>query len=106
MGKQAKLPRGRGIKLIKDMVVGETCWASPGCVEVDQERNLWLSAFAKAYESPARTYTVRVARRDDGYHVRPPADEMWSVMRGDALKNPQQALFGQPCYVPVAELHN
>lgn len=76
-------------KTVATMFPGETMWAVPWALEVDEERNCWLQGTASVDEEPGGTVRMQVHRGKDGYEVEVPRDYKWHPKRFDLIEDPR-----------------
>jgi hypothetical protein len=93
----ATLPRTLERVYVETMRMGEARWANPGAMQVSSDRSLWLLPRAEVYIEPTLVCSMRVERRNDGYHVWAALDHAYEVTAGEPYAGDHM--------IPVQELH-
>lgn len=75
------MPSSRYEKTIDSMKVGESGYTTPWAMWVDLDSHMWLHPKYPVEPSIEGTVDMRVERRDDGFHVWPPADEKYTPVK-------------------------
>lgn len=86
------------IQLVKNIVPGETFWASKSCVEVDEFGYLWINTYSKAYPEGNRTH-IRINLTKDGAVIYVPNKDLGLLHVGN--RHIQYKHLG---YIPVLEV--
>jgi hypothetical protein len=96
----ATLPDDMEASTIETMMTGEIAYTTPWGMWVDSQRRCWLHPKYTASRHPGGTVSMRVEKRDDGYHVWPPRGEKYQPSDEPGYMSPSDTQ-----YLPVAELH-
>lgn len=85
---------------LNNMREGETRFTLPWGMWVDADMECWLHPDYPAELRVHGTAQMRVERRQDGYHVWPPAGETYKPRAGHGFASPDDTPW-----IPVAEVH-
>lgn len=86
---------------VASMAVGEIAYTTPWGMWVDAERRCWLHPGYPAQHFPSGTVSMRIERRDDGWHVWPPKGETWTPRNQSGYAGADSVTE----WVPVVALH-
>lgn len=85
---------------LRNMKIGDVAYTTPWAMAVDEDMCCFLNGRYSAYKQPGGTVTLRVERREDGYHIFAPRGEKWSPTSGI----PWVGAAGHDT-IPVKEVH-
>lgn len=97
--KQAVLPENFEEHTLDAMNTGDVVYTTSWAMWVDHERRCWLHPKYPANLTPGGTAKMKVALREDGYHV-------WLTdYRYSPTSQPEFVSSADTQYLPVVELH-